>query len=213
MQNGQVKNNGAIEQINGREGETSTFLSNIFVVFRPTSSQAFGATPILASSYMKYIFTLTLLILLSSLSRAEQIYFIPQPIPKPTTPITVDEYSEISSKEEKERLKLAAEQIKEYQNQVEDMQVPIIFYGEKCSALKRASRVRDYLVKTEGIESERIRTIYGGDNKVWRVVIYLLPVKVIKTESNLDSSNEKDCQAKQKKPKRPVKRHTHRTKQ
>jgi hypothetical protein len=160
---------------------------------------------------MKYIFTLTLLILLSSISHAEQTFFVPQPIPKPTTPITVDEYSKISSKEEKERLKLAAKQIKEYQNQFDDMSVPIIFYGEKCSALKRASRVKNYLVKTEGIESNRIFTIYGGNNKVWRVVIYLLPVKSIDTESNIDSSKEQDCQVKRKKPKRRVKGQPRRT--
>jgi hypothetical protein len=162
---------------------------------------------------MKYIFTLTLLILLSSISRAEQIPFMPQPVPEPTTPITVDEYGEISSKEEKERLKLAAEQIRKYQNQFDDMGVPLIFYGEKCSALKRASRVKDYLVKIEGIESDSIRTIYGGNDKVRRVVIYLLPVKLIETESNIDSSKEQDCQVKRKKLKRRVKRQPHRTNQ
>ena len=85
---------------------------------------------------MKYILTLTFLIFLASICRAEQTSFVPQPIPKPTSPITVDEYSEISSKEEKERLKIAAEQIKDYQNRFNDASVPIIFYGEKCSALK-----------------------------------------------------------------------------
>ena len=162
---------------------------------------------------MKYIFTLTFLILLSSISRAEQIPFVPKPVPKPTTPITVDEYSEISSKEEKERLKLAAEQIKDYQNQFDDMSVPIIFYCEKCSALKRASRVKNYLVETERIESNRIRTIYGGNSKAWRVVIYLLPVKLNETESEIDSSKELNCQVKRKKPKRRVKYQPRRTNQ
>ena len=175
------------------------------------STPAFGATLSVRNRNMKYILTLTFLILLSSISRAEQISFVPQPIPKPTTPITVDDYSEISSKDEKARLQAAAEQIKEYQNQFEGMSVSIIFYGEKCSALKRASRVKEYLVKTQGIESNRISAIYGGDSKDWRVVIYLLPVKAIDTESEIDTSKEPDCQVKKKKPKRRVKNKPRRT--
>lgn len=120
---------------------------------------------------MKYIFILTFMILLSSICRAESNPFVPQPVPKPTTPLAVDEYSSgISSKDEKVRLKEAAKQIKDYQNQFDDMSVPIIFYGEKCSALKRANRVKNYLVKTEGIESNRIVTIYGGNEKVGEFV-------------------------------------------
>ena len=162
---------------------------------------------------MKYIFTLIFLVLLSSISRAEPIYLAPQPIPEPTTPITVDEYSEISPKDEKVRLQAAAEQIKEYQSQFEDASVPIIFYGEKCNALKRANRAKDYLVKTEGIESNRIYTIYGGDSKDLRIVIYLLPVKAIDSESEMNSSKEPDCLVKKKKPKRRVKNKPRRTNQ
>ncbi len=162
---------------------------------------------------MKYIFTLIFLVLLSSISRAEQISIAPQPVPEPTTPIIVDEYSEISSKDEKVRLQAAAEQIKEYQNQFEDASVPIIFYGEKCSALKRANRVKDYLVKTGGIESNRIYTIYGGDSEDLRIVIYILPVKAINTESEISSSKEPDCPVKKKKSKRRVRNKPRRTNQ
>jgi hypothetical protein len=157
---------------------------------------------------MKYIFTLTLLILMLSISRAESIPFLPQPVPAPTSPITVDEYSGISPKEEKERLKQAAKQIKDYENQFDDMQVPIIYFGGRCSALKKANSVKNYLVKTEGIESNRIVTFYGGNNKVWKIVIYLVPVGTIDTESNTDSSKEQDCQLRRKKHKRRIKKTT-----
>jgi hypothetical protein len=144
---------------------------------------------------MKYIFIVTFMILLSSICRAESSPFVPQPIPEPTTPFIVDEYSSgISYKDEKVRLKAAAEQIKDYQNQFNDMHVPIIFFGEKCSALKRANRVKNYLLKTEGIESNRIVTFYGGNEKSWSVRIYLIPVRMTEPEPNTDLIKGQDCQ-------------------
>lgn len=152
---------------------------------------------------MKYIFALTFLIFLANVSRAEQTASVP-PIPQPTSPLTLDIYGEISAKEEKERLKSAAEQIKEYQKKFKDASVPFIFYGEKCSALKRVKRAKDYLVKTEGIESNRIYAIYGGDAKDLSISIYLLPVSLL-TGAIVDVSKEPDCQAKRKKPRRRIK--------
>lgn len=154
---------------------------------------------------MKYIFTLALLISLSIISRAEQLSFAPQPVPKPTSPMKIDEYSEIPLKEQTERLRIIAKQIKSYENKSDDLNMAIIFYGEKCGALKRANRTKNYLVKTEGIASDKIRAIYGGQSEVWKVTIYLLPVKTIDTESDIDLSKEPNCQVKRKNPKRRIK--------
>lgn len=162
---------------------------------------------------MKYIFTLLLLLLLSSISFAEQTSFVPKPIPKPTSPLVLDEYGKISRKEEKKRLKLVAQEIKDIQKQVNDLSVPIIYYGEKCSALKTANRAKDYLVNTEGIESDKIIMFYGGENEDLIIRIYVLPGKPTEPETDNESSKVSDCNLKPQKPKRRVKRQSRRTTQ
>lgn len=139
---------------------------------------------------MKYIFTFALIILLSGISYAEAIPFAPQPIPKPTSPIKVDEYGEISFKEEKERLKPAVEEMKNDQNQFGDMYLAIIYYGEKCSTTKRINNVKNYLIKEQGIESNKISTTYGGLGET-KTEIYLFPVKPSADNPNIDSKKNR----------------------
>jgi len=155
---------------------------------------------------MKYIFALTFLVLLPVLSHGEQVSFAPQPIPQPTTPIVVDEFSDLSSKDQKARLKLAAKKMKDYKNRVGDMGVPIVVYGEECSALRWVNRVKSYLVRIEGIESNKIFPVYGGDGPIRRIVIYLLPERPFDVEAEFGLGKIPDCGVKRKTQRRVSRR-------
>ena len=150
---------------------------------------------------MKSIPRLILLIFLASIVHAAPGSLSVPPVPKPTAPILIDEYGEISLEAEKRRLEIAAKQIKDYQSQFDSATVPIMFFGEKCSALKRANRAKAYLAKTEGIESKRIFTLYGGGGKDLRIVVYLLPAELPENGLKGYKITETDCQEKRRRPK------------
>ena len=154
---------------------------------------------------MKYILTLTLLLLMSGFVHAEEISFRPEPIPAPTSfiPVMEVEHNEsVSSKSVKAKLKVLAAEIKK--DKV--AKVIIIYYGRNnrsAEALRMANQIKNHLLKKQVIEAKRIVAIHGGKQGGKKIEIYFLPSDTVELGNSrtLDSSEVMDYRAKLKKHK------------
>ena len=126
---------------------------------------------------MKYIFTLMFFLLMSNGLYAYSTPLAILPIPAPTTPRIVMEIEgneSISSKNVKDQLKELAEEVKSDEN----ITVYIISYSRPThpkEANRRASLVKNQLVKKYRIASTRIVTVNGGIDENRKIVIYFVP--------------------------------------
>lgn len=76
--------------------------------------------------------------------------------------VLLDEFGNIQEEDEKARLDYLAITLQEDPR----LQIHIVFYGGRFSqpneALRRAERAKDYLVKTRGLEADRVLPVDGG---------------------------------------------------
>jgi hypothetical protein len=88
-------------------------------------------------------------------------------------------YGGISSKEEKAKLRGFAAELKKDGYLLKNAQGHIISYGGKRTypgeALKRAERVKRYLVEKERLEAGRLLIIDGGYRDSWTIELYIVP--------------------------------------
>jgi hypothetical protein len=141
---------------------------------------------------MNYVFALACVLLMASILRAEDISLTPKPIPAPTTmrvAMDMEQGESLSSKGAKEELKYLAAELK----QEKEIRAYILC-SEKSerskAACKTANQIKNYLVKKEGIESERIIVVVGGISDIWKIRIYLVPPEKTgedKSEQKLDA--------------------------
>jgi hypothetical protein len=87
----------------------------------------------------------------------------------------IDEYGDIAFRAEKEHLDHLALQLRN----MPDMRGYIIAYAGRRArvgeAQVRAARAKKYLVKTHGVEANRVVTIDGGYREELAVALYLVP--------------------------------------
>ena len=85
-----------------------------------------------------------------------------------------DEYSAISQKAQQQRLKNFIFQLRSLPNQIA---VIVVYGGEKTcpeEAKLRASRVRQFLLKS-GVEPHQIRVVDGGYQREWTIALFFGP--------------------------------------
>ena len=121
---------------------------------------------------MKYFFAIGCLLLMTSILRAEEVSSVPKPVPAPTTPRVVmdmEQDERLSSQSAKDELKDLAAELK----QDKDIRAYIIF-NEKSKrsrmTILTANRIKNYLVKKEGIKSDRIVVVRGGNSDIWKII-------------------------------------------
>lgn len=140
---------------------------------------------------MKYIFTLTLLLLIPVGLRAEQASYSPEPIPEPTTPQIIMEVQNdetISTKRVKAELNEMAKELE----QETDVQIVIIYYvkrNKSGQALRTANQIKNFLTNKHKIESKRIVVINGGDKLAVKIRIYFVPRATIESNNGQPSDS------------------------